>query len=303
MLAAWYTYPQNVSQERNEVNTASHQTTALVDPAWVAAHRDDPSVCLIDVAGLGQEALQAYKAGHVPGAHPWQWKETLWDSHMRDFPAPQEFARRLGAAGIGNDTTVVFYGEGVQFGIYAWWVFRYCGHDKVCVLDGARYRWAGEGRRLVTDEPAPRPAKTYTPVARVERMRVLRDEMLRVLGQSRTLIVDARSPEEYRGERVGAPPGPDVGAMRYGRIPGARHLYFNELLNSDTSFRSREELRAIVDARGVAPDKDIIAYCRLSHRATVLYFTLTELLGLDNVRIYDGSWTEWGNLVGVPIER
>jgi len=303
MLAAWYTYPPNVSQERNEVNIASHQTTALVDPAWVAAHRDDPSVCLIDVAGLGQDDLQAYKAGHVPGAHPWKWKEMLWDSHMRDFPAPQEFARRLGAAGIGNDTTVVFYGEGVQFGIYAWWVFRYCGHDKVCVLDGARYRWAGEGRRLVTDEPAPRPAKTYTPVARVERMRVLRDEMLRVLGQSRTLIVDARSPEEYRGERVGAPPGPDVGAMRYGRIPGARHLYFNELLNSDTSFRSREELSAIVDARGVAPDKDIIAYCRLSHRATVLYFTLTELLGLDNVRIYDGSWTEWGNLVGVPIER
>ena len=303
MLTAWYTYSPNGSQERNEVNTASHQTNALVDPAWVAAHRDDPGVCLIDVAGLGQEALQAYKAGHVPGAHPWQWKELLWDSHMRDFPAPQEFARRLGAAGIGNDTTVVFYGEGVQFGVYAWWVFRYCGHDKVCVLDGARYRWAGEGRRLVTDEPAPRPAKTYTPVARVERMRVLRDEMLRVLGQSRTLIVDARSPEEYRGERVGAPPGPDVGAMRYGRIPGARHLYFNELLNSDTSFRSREELRAIVDARGVAPDKDIIAYCRLSHRATVLYFTLTELLGLDNVRIYDGSWTEWGNLVGVPIER
>ena len=303
MLAAWYTYPPNVSQERNEVNIASHQTTALVDPAWVAAHRDDPSVCLIDVAGLGQEDLQAYKAGHVPGAHPWKWKETLWDTHMRDFPAPQEFARRLGAAGIGNDTTVVFYGEGVQFGIYAWWVFRYCGHEKVCVLDGARYRWAGEGRRLVTDEPAPRPVKTYTPVARVERMRVLRDEMLRVLGQSRTLIVDARSPEEYRGERVGAPPGPDVGAMRYGRLPGARPLYFNELLNSDTSFRSREELRAIVDARGVAPDKDIIAYCRLSHRATVLYFTLTELLGLDNVRIYDGSWTEWGNLVGVPIER
>ncbi len=282
---------------------ARHKSSALVDPAWVAAHRDDPDVCLIDVAGLGQEDLQAYQAGHVPGAHPWQWKETLWDSHMRDFPAPQEFARRLGAAGIGNDTTVVFYGEGVQFGVYAWWVFRYCGHANVRVLDGARYRWAEEGRQLVTDRPAPRPVKTYRPAARVERMRVLRDEMLHVLGESRTLILDARSPEEYRGERVGAPPGPDIGAMRYGRIPGARHLFFNDLLNADKSFRSREELRVIVDARGVAPDKDIIAYCRLSHRATVLYFTLTELLGLDNVRVYDGSWTEWGNLVGVPIER
>lgn len=286
------------------MNTGTrHKSSALVDPAWVAAHANDPDVCLIDVAGLGQEDLQAYKAGHVPGAHPWQWKETLWDSHMRDFPAPQEFARRLGAAGIGNDTRVVFYGEGVQFGIYAWWVFRYCGHANVCVLDGARYRWAEEGRRLVTDDPAPRPVKTYTPVARVERMRVLRDEMLRVLGQNRTLILDGRSPEEYRGERVGAPPGLDIGAMRYGRIPGARHLFFNDLLNADKSFKPREEMRAIVDARGVAPDKDIIAYCRLSHRATVLYFTLTELLGLDNVRVYDGSWTEWGNLVGVPIER
>lgn len=286
------------------MNTGTrHKSSALVDPAWVAAHANDPDVCLIDVAGLGQEDLQAYKAGHVPGAHPWQWKETLWDSHMRDFPAPQEFARRLGAAGIGNDTRVVFYGEGVQFGIYAWWVFRYCGHANVCVLDGARYRWAEEGRRLVTDDPAPRPVKTYTPVARVERMRVLRDEMLRVLGQNRTLILDGRSPEEYRGKRVGAPPGLDIGAMRYGRIPGARHLFFNDLLNADKSFKPREEMRAIVDARGVAPDKDIIAYCRLSHRATVLYFTLTELLGLDNVRVYDGSWTEWGNLVGVPIER
>jgi thiosulfate/3-mercaptopyruvate sulfurtransferase len=282
---------------------SNYPTSALVDPAWVAVHRDDPEVCLIDVAGLGQEDLQAYKEGHVPGAYPWLWKEMLWDTHRRDFPAPQEFARRLGAAGIGNETTVVFYGEGVQFGIYAWWVFRYCGHAKVCVLDGARNRWAGEGRPLVTDMPPPRPVKTYVPVARIERMRVLRDEMLRVLGQSRTLILDGRSPEEYRGERVGAAPGPDVGAMRYGRIPGARHLYFNDLLNTDTSFRSREELRAIVDAHGVAPDQDIIAYCRLSHRATVLYFTLTELLGLDNVRVYDGSWTEWGNLVGVPIER
>ncbi len=282
---------------------AGRQTNALVDPAWVAAHREDPNVCLIDVAGLGQENLQAYKAGHVPGAHAWLWKETLWDSHMRDFPAPQEFARRLGAAGIGNDTRVVFYGEGVQFGIYAWWVFRYCGHANVCVLDGARYRWANEGRPLVTDEPAPRPVKSYRPVERVERMRVLRDEMLRVLGQGSTLILDGRSPEEYRGERVGAAPGPDVGAMRYGRIPGARHLYFEDLLNADRSFKSRAELRAIVDARGVAPERDIIAYCRLSPRATVLYFTLTELLGLDNVRVYDGSWTEWGNLVGVPIER
>lgn len=279
------------------------QTAALVDPAWLAAHRDDPDICLIEVAGMGQETLQAYTAGHVPGAFPWQWKEMLWESHMRDFPSPPEFARRLGAAGIGNDTTVVFYGEGVQFGVYAWWVFRYCGHDKVRVLDGARYRWVEEGRPLATDVPPPRPARQYRPGPRVERMRILRDEVLEALGRPQTVLLDGRTPEEYRGERVGGPEGPDVGAMIYGRIPGARHLYFEDLLTANRSFRNREELKSRVDACGAEPGRDIIAYCRLSHRATVLYFALTEIIGLDNVRVYDGSWTEWGNMVGLPVER
>lgn len=282
---------------------ANTHTSALVDPAWVAAHHDDPDVCLIDVAGLGQENLQAYKAGHVPGAHAWKWCDRLWDTHRRDFPAPQEFARRLGEAGIDNDTTVVFYGEGVQFGIYAWWVFRYCGHKNVRILDGARARWAAEGRPLVTDVPPARAARQYAPTARVEGMRVMYSEVLRTLGQLGTLILDGRSPEEYQGTRVGGPGGPDHGAIRYGRIPGAQHLYFEELLNADTSFKSPEELRAIVAARGAGPEREVIAYCRLSHRATVLYFVLTEILGLERVRVYDGSWTEWGNLVGVPIER
>lgn len=275
----------------------------LVGPAWMAAHADDPNVCLIEVAGLGQEEFQAYKAGHVPNAYPWDWKKVLWDSHMRDFPSPQEFARRLGAAGIDNDTTVVFYGEGVQFGIYAWWVFRYCGHENVRILDGARERWKRDGRPLTTAEPPPRPPRTYRPTERVERMRVYRDDVLRALGEAGTLLLDGRSAEEYNGLRVGATGGPDVGAMRYGRIPGAKHLFFEDFLDDDKTFKSPEAVRAVAEARGVAPDKDIIVYCRLSHRATVLYFTLTEILGLDNVRVYDGSWTEWGNLVGVPVER
>ena len=281
----------------------NRETRALVDPAWLAAHVDDSDVCLIEVAGLGQDDLQAYKAGHVPGAHPWKWMQMLWDSHRRDFPSPDEFARRLGEAGIDNDTTVVFYGEGLQFGIYAWWVFRYCGHENVRVLDGARHRWAQEGRPLVKDMPPPRPKKQYRPNARVERMRILRDDVLRALGAPRIVLLDGRSAEEYRGERVGATGGPDVGAMRYGRIPGAKHLFFEDMLNADKTFKSREELAPLAESRGVSPDKDVIAYCRLSHRATVLYFALTELLGLDNVRVYDGSWTEWGNLVGVPVER
>ncbi len=252
---------------------------------------------------MGQEEMQAYKAGHIPGAVCWDWKNMLWDTRQRDFPAPEEFARRCGAAGIGNDTTVVFYGEGVQFGFYAWWTFRYCGHRNAKMLDGARHRWAAEGRSLVTEVPPPAPPVTYAPVKRVERMRIHRDKVLAGLRKDATLLLDGRSPEEYSGQRVGGPGGPDVGAVRYGRIPGARHLYFEELLDGNKAFKPLPELKALFDARGTGPDRDIIAYCRMSHRATVLYFALTQLLGLKNVKIYDGSWTEWGNLVGVPVER
>jgi len=283
--------------------STSEKPPALVDPAWVAAHAQDPNVCLIEVAGMRPEDVEAYRAGHVPGAHSWKWQQMLWDSHARDFPSPEEFARRLGDAGIGNDTTVVFYGEGLQFGIYAWWVFRYCGHERVHVLDGARYRWAAEGRPLTTDVPAARPRQQYRPRPRVGAMRIMREEVLRGLGAPGTLILDGRSPEEYRGERVAGPGGPDHGAVRHGRIPGAQHLYFEDMMKDDKSFKSAEELRRMVASRGVSDDKDLVVYCRMSHRATVLYFALTELLGHNKVRVYDGSWTEWGNLVGVPVER
>ena len=276
--------------------------SALVNPAWVHRHRNDPKVKLIEIAGLGQDDMQAYKGGHVPGAVCWKWKEMLWDSHRRDFPEPQEFARRCGAAGIANDTTVVFYGEPVQFGVYAWWAFRYCGHTKVKVLDGARAGWQAAGRPLVPDEPPAAAPASYSPVKRVERMRIHRDKVLKAIG-GETVILDGRSHEEYRGERVGGPGGPDVGAMRYGRIPGAKHLFFEDLLDAKKAFKPVEELQRLVAATGAAPDKDIIAYCRLSHRATVLQFVLTQLLGYKHVKVYDGSWTEWGNLVNVPVER
>ena len=285
------------------MNSSSETSSALVDPAWVAAHANDRNVCLIEVAGMRPENVQAYHAGHVLGAHSWKWQQALWDSHRRDFPTPEDFAKRLGAAGIGNDTTVVFYGEDLQFGIYAWWVFRYCGHDRVRVLDGARSRWVAEGRPLEKTAPPPRPRCEYRPNARVESMRILRDEVLRALGAPRTLILDGRSPEEYRGERVGGPGGPDVGALRHGRIPGAQHLYFENMLEGDKRFKPASQLAPVVESLGVSADRDMIVYCRMSHRATVLYFALTELLGYDNVRVYDGSWTEWGNVVGVPIER
>jgi thiosulfate/3-mercaptopyruvate sulfurtransferase len=276
----------------------------LVDCAWLATRLDDPDVCLIEVAGLGQDNLQAYRAGHIPGAHPWRWKEWLWDELTREFPDPETFARRMGAAGIGNDTTIVVYGQDMQFGIYAWWVLRLCGHENVRVLDGARYRWRDEGRPLVTEQPAARePVEYRINGPRNDALRVMRDELLRRLGSTDTLILDARSAEEYRGELVAPPGAPNVGAERYGRIPGAKHLYFEDLLAADKRFRPVDELRELFRARGVAPDRNVLAYCRLSHRATVVYFALTELLGMNNVRVYDGSWTEWGNLVGAPIER
>ncbi len=282
---------------------ASVDTHALVSPEWTQAHADDPSVRLIEIAGMGQDELPAYRAGHVPGAAAWQWKDMLWDSHMREFPSPETFARRAGAAGIGNDTTVVFYGEDIQFGIYAWWVFRYCGHPDIRVLDGGRHRWRAEGRPLVTEVPAPAPAVSYRPMARREDMRVHRDGVLAALSDARTVILDARSPEEYGGTRVGAPGGPDVGAVRAGRIPGARHLYYLDLLDTAKSFKPAAEIASLIASHATGPERDVIAYCRMSHRATVVYFALTQLLGFTRARVYDGSWTEWGNLVGVPVER
>jgi len=276
--------------------------SALVNAAWVHRHRNDPKVKLIEIAGLGQDDLQAYKSGHVPGAVCWKWMPMLWDSHQRDFPAPEEFARRCEQAGISNDTTVVFYGEPVQFGIYAWWTFKYCGHTRVKVLDGARTGWAAAGRPLVTDEPPSTAPVKYEPVKRVERMRIHRDKVFKALGGD-TVILDGRSHEEYRGERVGGPVGPDVGALRYGRIPGAKHVFFEDLLDANKAFKPVEELARLVAPSGAAADKDIITYCRMSHRATVLHFVLTQLLGYKKVKVYDGSWTEWGNLVGVPVER
>jgi thiosulfate/3-mercaptopyruvate sulfurtransferase len=228
----------------------------------------------------------------------------LWDDRLRDFPSVSAFAERMARAGIGNDTTVVLYGEDMQFGIYAWWVFRMCGHDKVRVLDGARYGWKAQGRPLVTERPVERKPVHYTARGtRDDTSRVTRDELLRRLNERALLILDARSPQEYRGELVSPPGSPNVGAERLGRIPGAKHLYFTELLTADKRFLPSEEIRALFAARGFTADRDVIAYCRLSHRASVLYFALTELLGLNNIRIYDGSWTEWGNLVGAPIER
>jgi thiosulfate/3-mercaptopyruvate sulfurtransferase len=280
----------------------SEAVPSLVQPDWLESHLDDPNLRII---ALNWTDSVNYDQAHIPGAIFWDWKDMLWDPMVRDFPDPATFAARCGAAGIGNDTHVVFYGDpAVQFGTYAWWVFNYCSHPKASVLNGARMRWEKEGRPMTQDVPDIA-AVDYVPVEQpaTGHMRAMRDDVLASLDDAGTVILDHRSPEEYRGELLSPPGTPNHGAERLGHIPGAKHLHFEDLVGEDTSFKSPDELRAMLEARGATPEKRIISYCRLSHRATLAYFALTQLLGYEDVRSYDGSWTEWGSVVGVPIEK
>ncbi len=272
---------------------------SLVDTDWVAEHCTDANVRVIEI---NRDKLDAYHSGHIHGAIGWNWKAKLWDPRERQFPTPTVFAQTLGDAGITNDTTVVLCGDPVQFGTYAWWVFKYLGHVDLRLLDGGMTTWRREGRPLTCDVPDVA-AVRYAPNPVNHGMRAGRDDVLAALGLSDTTMLDHRSAEEYAGERV-APPGmADVGAERYGRIPGAGHLPYTAMLNDDDTFKSPAQLRALVD--GVLKDRDAaaISCCRLSHRATLAYFAMTEILGYQGLRVYDGSWTEWGSMVGVPIER
>ena len=272
---------------------------ALVNTDWVADRLDDPNMRLIEI---NQDGLSSYEASHLPGAIGWQWKEALWDPLERQFPSDSDFRERMQRAGIQSDTTVVFYGAPVQFGTYAWWVMKMLGHSDVRILDGGQVKWELEGRATTSDVPEVSKS-IYKNGHRNKAIRAGRDAVLNELGHGRTTILDHRSIEEYTGERVCVPGKPDVGAERSGRIPSARHVPYESLLNDDTTFKSPEELSRILAVHVPDPTQPIISYCRLSHRATLAAFAMTELLGYTNVRVYDGSWTEWGSIVGVPIER
>ena len=277
-------------------------TSPLVSPAWLAEHLEDPTVRIFEISSKQDDTR--YREGHIPGALWFFWKDICWHRTDREFISPKDLAKRLGAVGVRPQDTLVLYGDPVQYGTYAFWSFTMAGHPNLRLLDGTRTRWAKEGRPLTRDIPL-YTAVDYPPRRGDSSMRVGRDEVRAGLGKPGRLLLDVRSPEEYSGERVMPYPGFDHGAERGGRIPGAVHLYYKSFLNDDDSYKSPAELHAIFQQVGATPEQaaEIISYCRLSHRATLTWFAMRYILGYRNVKIYDGSWTEWGSIVGFPIER
>ncbi|WP_181409695.1 sulfurtransferase [Martelella alba] len=273
--------------------------SALVETEWLAERIFDPQIRIVEI---NWDGLNDYAEGHLPGAVGWNWKSVLWDPYQREFPADADFAARLGENGITRNTTVVIYGAPVQFGTYAWWVLKFFGHDDVRILNGGKEKWRREGREIALDAPV-FDQQDYGRPARMPDMRASREDVLGAIDNPETVILDHRSHEEYSGQRVGLPGKADVGAERYGRIPRAGHLPFDALLNEDTTFKTPAEIADLVKPHVGDRETPVISYCRLAHRATLASFAMTELLGFKNVRVYDGSWTEWGSMVGMPIER
>ena len=274
---------------------------ALVTTDWVAAHLQDPGVRVVE----SDEDVLLYDTGHVPGAVKIDWHVDLQDPLMRDYLDADAFARLMRAKGIARDTTVVFYGDKNNWwATYALWVFRLFGHDRVKVMDGGRKKWTDEGRPLETDVPSYPPAEYAVPNRDDSAVRAFRDQVLEHVRRGGQLI-DVRSPEEYRGEKLHMPDYPQEGAVRGGHIPGAANIPWARAVNPDTGeFRSADELRTLYEGEaGLVPGDETIAYCRIGERSSHTWFALSYLLGYPRVRNYDGSWTEWGNAVRLPIEK
>jgi len=272
---------------------------ALVSTDWVADHLGDPGVRLVE----SNEDILLYNTGHIPGAVKIDWVSDLNDPLIRDYLDAKRFAQLLSSKGIGPDTTVVFYGDKNNWwATYAFWVFQLFGHTKARIMNGGRKKWEEEGRSLTKDVPT-YPAVDYpVPQRDDSQIRAFREQVREHLKAQGTLV-DVRSPGEYKGELLHMPDYPQEGALRGGHIPGARNIPWAKAANDDGTFKSVAELKALYEGEGVTPDKDVIAYCRIGERSSHTWFVLTYLLGYQNVRNYDGSWTEWGNLVGAPIER
>jgi thiosulfate/3-mercaptopyruvate sulfurtransferase len=271
----------------------------LVTTDWVAEHADDPHVVLAEV----NEDPSLYDDGHMPGATALHWKDELQQQVVRDVIDQAEFERLLGSKGIAKDTTVVLYGDKNNwFAAYAYWYLKLYGHEDVRIMDGGRQKWIDEDRPLTTDAPGRAP-KTYHAKPQDHSIRAWRDDILAILDSSSDVLVDVRSPQEYSGELIAMPGYQQEGAQRGGHIPGAASIPWAQAVREDGTFKSAEDLHALYSAKGVDGSKPITAYCRIGERSSHSWFVLRELLGHQHVRNYDGSWTEWGNMVDVPIEK
>ncbi len=270
---------------------------ALVDAAWVEASSDNPKVVLVEV----DEDVSAYDKGHIPGAVRLDWKSELQDPIIRDFVNSEQFEKLLSGKGIANDDTVVLYGGNNNwFAAYAYWYFNLYGHADVRLLDGGRKKWELEGREL-TAEISPRTATSYTAKEPRTDIRAFREEVVAAIGEK--ALVDVRSPDEFSGKLLAPAHLPQEQSQRAGHIPTAKNIPWAKTANEDGTFRSNDELTKLYGEAGVDLSRDIIAYCRIGERSAHTWFALHELLDLPSVKNYDGSWTEYGSLVGVPIEK
>jgi len=280
----------------SQTNGYSHPE-ALVSTDWVAQHAGDANVRVVEV----DVDTTAYGQGHVPGAIGWNWSTELCDTLVRDIVPKANVEKLMSRAGIGNDTTVVLYGDNNNwFAAWAFWQLKIYGHADVRIMNGGRKKWMEEGRPLTTDVPTP----TATPYTAKDPDLTIRSFLpdVRTAMGGETVLIDVRSPAEFTGEIL-SPPGLPETCQRGGHIPGAKNVPWGKACNEDGTFRSPEELAALYGGVGVTKEKPVIAYCRIGERSSHTWFVLKYLLGQDNVRNYDGSWTEWGNLVGAPVER